>query len=123
VKDGKPTTTLHEIRQAVKPLKRLYGKTQARDFGPLALKTIRGQMVELGWLRETVNKRGDSVRRVFKWGVGKELVSPSVLHGLQAVPGLQRGRTDAPDSKGVLPPSPRPSSRPRCPISPRSPPI
>ena len=36
VKDGQPTSQLHCIRAAFRPLKRLYGHTQAADFGPIA---------------------------------------------------------------------------------------
>ena len=38
---------------------------------------------------------------MFRWGVGEELVAPSVLHGLEAVSGLRRGRTAAPDAEPV----------------------
>jgi integrase len=40
---------------------------------------------------------------MFKWAVEHELVSPSVLHGLQAVSGLKRGRTEAREGEPVKP--------------------
>ena len=40
---------------------------------------------------------------MFRWGVENELVSPTVFHGLQAVRGLQRGRSDARETALVLP--------------------
>jgi len=42
VKDGKPTSEPDTIRQALRPVRELYGDTQARDFGPLALKAGAG---------------------------------------------------------------------------------
>jgi integrase len=45
VKNGKPTSQLARIRMAFKPLKALYGHTQARSFGPLALKAVREHML------------------------------------------------------------------------------
>jgi hypothetical protein len=42
VKDGKPTTEPSLVRLSLKVLRRLYGHTPARDFGPLALKAVRG---------------------------------------------------------------------------------
>jgi len=40
---------------------------------------------------------------MFKWAVENELVSASVLHGLQAVQALKRGRTEAKESEPVQP--------------------
>jgi len=40
---------------------------------------------------------------MFKWAVENELVSPSVLHGLQAVRGLQRSRTEARETSPIGP--------------------
>jgi hypothetical protein len=39
------------LRSALRVVRRLYGTTVARDFGPLALKACRGAMVEQGWSR------------------------------------------------------------------------
>jgi hypothetical protein len=44
-KNGQPTTEPGSIRLSVRPLRHLYGTTLARDFGPKALKTVRGAMV------------------------------------------------------------------------------
>lgn len=44
--NGEPTREIQNINAALKPLKELYGLTPARDFGPLALKTIRQHMIE-----------------------------------------------------------------------------
>jgi len=60
-------------------------------------------MVEEGLSRSTVNKYVSSVKTMFKWAVERELVPPSVLVGLQALPGLKRGRTIAPEAPRVLP--------------------
>lgn len=102
-KRGQPTRSLDEIRAALIPLRRLYSHTRAADFGPRSLKAIRQQYVERGVCRIHVNKRAGIVRRVFKWGVSEELVPPSVYHGLLAVSGLQKGRTEAPDHAPVGP--------------------
>ena len=65
------------------------------DFGPLALNAVRGHMVKLCWARSYINPQIGRVRRMFRWGVENELVPPSVLHGLQAVAGRRRGKTEA----------------------------
>ncbi len=41
VKDGRPTSEQHNLRQAVRPLRQLYGHTLASAFGPLTLKAVR----------------------------------------------------------------------------------
>ena len=60
-------------------------------------------MVEAGNSRKTVNLRVGLIRQFFKWCVAEELVPSSVFEGLRAVPGLQPGRTIAPDRKPIKP--------------------
>jgi integrase len=103
LKHGKPTTEPASIRVTVRPLRRLYGDTLARDFSPLQLKAVRQAMVDSGLCRNEVNKRTGRVVRLFKWAVGEGLVPPSVHHGLQAVSGLRRGRAEVRESKPVKP--------------------
>jgi integrase len=103
VKHGRPTTELEAIRQSIRPLRQLYGDTTARDFGPLQLKAVRQAMVDAGLCRNEVNKRTGRIVRLFKWAVGEAMVPPSVHHGLQAVPGLRRGRADVRESEPVRP--------------------
>jgi integrase len=119
--DGTHTSEIAEYQRSFRPLKRLYGHTPAREFGPLALKAVRGAMMNGSWLssdererrakesrrldccRGVVNQRVGRVRRMFKWAVENELVPSSVLHGLQAVRGLQRGRSEARETEPVQP--------------------
>jgi integrase len=122
--DGTPTGELHDFRLSFRPLKYLYGHTRAIDFGPLALKAIREAMISGSWLerldpevrkkyqkarkpaclsRGVINQRIGRIRRMFKWGVENELIPATVLHALQAVKGLQRGRTEARETEPVKP--------------------
>jgi integrase len=94
---------VEQIVITIRPLKELYGRTMAADFGPLALKAVRQRMIDLGLCRTEINKRTGRVKRVFKWGVENELLPPSVFHGLQAVRGLSRGRSEARESEPVKP--------------------
>jgi hypothetical protein len=102
-KNGKPTPQLERVRGALRPVKELYGHTSARDFGPLALKAVREWMVRQGWTRGSVNSYVGCVKRMFKWAVEQELVPPSLYHGLQAVAGLKKGRSEARESRPVAP--------------------
>jgi integrase len=53
--------------------------------------------------RGVINQRIGHILRVFRWGVGEELVPETVHRALAAVPGLQQGRTEAQESTGVKP--------------------
>src|SRR5258706_8540289 len=86
-KDGRPTTERHCMKAALRFVRRLYGKTKARDFGPVALTSVRAAMIAEGWVRTTVNHQVGRVKRMFKWATANELVPPSVHHGLLAVDG------------------------------------
>jgi integrase len=71
--------------------------TLAADFGPLAFKTLRAKMVELGWNRKTINDHCQRVKRVIRWAVENELLPSDRWEALRAVRGLARGRTEAPE--------------------------
>src|SRR6516164_4592265 len=102
--DGTPTGEVDNLRDSLRPLKALYGDTPARDFGPACLEAIQGDLIRRGGLcRTTINARVNRVRRVFKWAVRKWLVPVEVIQSIATVPGLQRGRTAAPEPEGVLP--------------------
>ena len=103
VKDGEPTQELASMAEALLPLRQLYGHTQASEFGPKALQTVRQHLIDNDICRGVINNRFSRIKRVFKWAVAEELVPPSVYHGLQAVPGLRYGRTNARESEPVRP--------------------
>ncbi len=102
-KNGKPTSQQWKIKSALGPVRRLYGDTQADEFGPLALKACRLEMIEKGWVRKTINSHVDLIRQMFKWAAENELVSASVYEALGTVAGLRKGRTDAAEGEKVQP--------------------
>lgn len=101
--DGEPTDELRHLDAACRRARELYGHTPVDEFGPLAFKAVRQAFIAAGWCRKTINARVDRVRRVFRWGVAEELVKATTLHALEAVEGLKRGRTPAPESEPVEP--------------------
>lgn len=88
---------------AVRPLKELYGKLPAAEFSPLKLKAVREKMIEANLCRNEINKRIGRIKRIFRWAVENELVQAEIHHGLQAVRGLARGRSQARESAPVKP--------------------
>lgn len=101
--DGKPTGEQECIRSALKPLQRLYGDSAACEFGPVKLRTVRQSMIDAGLTRGSVNGHAGRIKRMFRWACEHELIEPSVYHGLMAVAGIQRGRTEARESTPVKP--------------------
>jgi integrase len=126
--DGKPTGELSDLRLAQRPLMELYGHELASSFGPLALEAIRRQMItqpivtrikiadpktgkrvwqekllRVGLARGVINQRIDKIRRVFKWGVSKELVAPEVYTALATLEGLRAGRSEARETRPIRP--------------------
>ncbi len=81
----------------------LYGKTEARDFGPLALKTHRDSLIEADLSRGVVNNHVSRIKRFFKWVTANEMVPLHVSHGLQCVAGLRYGRSTARETDPVRP--------------------
>src|SRR5262249_37635460 len=93
VKDGKPTSQIHVVRMALRPVRELYGDTLAQDFGPLALKTCRDDMVARGLTRKSINSQVSRIRQMFRWAAEQELLPVSIHQSLCAVAGLKKGRT------------------------------
>jgi integrase len=104
--DGSQTNQLVEYKYTLKPLRKLYGHTKAKDFGPLALKTVREKMIEAQWCRNQINSRVGKIKRVFRWATSEQLIPVGVYTALATVAGLQRGRTSAPESEPVGPVDP-----------------
>lgn len=93
--DGSPTSEVDNYRQALRPLVKLYGPSKAAEFGPLSLIAVQHSMIGLGWSRRFINAQVSRIKSAFKWAVAREIVAPSISHGLITVPDLKRGRSDA----------------------------
>lgn len=102
-KDGRVTSEYGCILESLKIVRELYGRKIANDFGPLALKAVRERMVDKGWSRGHINKSIGRIRRCFKWAVENELVRRDMYHGLMAVSGLRKGRSEAREPDPVMP--------------------
>lgn len=101
--DGKPTGEARNIRDALRPLIRLFGPTRVREFGPMKLKAARDEMVRTGHCRKHINAEIHRIRRVFKWGVENEYVPAPIHQALVAVAGLKSGRSEAVEAAPVQP--------------------
>ena len=102
-KNGEPTETVHQVNRASTLVCEKYGRTPATEFGPLAFQAFQADLIGRDLCRKTVNHLASTVRRMFRWGVTKELVPVTVYQALLAVPNVPKGRTAARESPPVRP--------------------
>lgn len=101
--DARPNRSGTSPRFALRTLRQQYGLLPVTEFGPKTLKALRETWVVAGLSRKVINGRVGAVRRMFRWGVGEELLPLEIFQRLQAVEGLRAGQTDAPDRAPVKP--------------------
>jgi len=95
--DGTITSSVDEIRMADRSLA-AWAAAPVDSFGPKALKAVQAQEIDRGRPpRATVKRISKTIPRAFKWAAGEELAPATIWHALQAVPPIQKGRTDAPE--------------------------
>jgi integrase len=118
---GEPTTELASLKEAFRPLRRLFGQTMLAEFNAKMLKAIQSAMATGSWLtdqerearskrgrpltmgRSTVNKHTDRIKRLFRWGCAEDLVPGSVKEKVDAVEMLPAGRSIARETEPVEP--------------------
>ena len=100
---GEPTLEIQKITYTLNVLLECFPNLDVDAFGPLRLKEVRERMIDKKWCRTQINRCICVIRRVFKWAVSEQMVSPVILHGLQAVAPLKRGRSRAKESTPVKP--------------------
>jgi integrase len=100
---GKVASEVHALRSAARHLRQLYGRELINEFGPHMLKAVRESMIRAGWARGTINSQVERIVRMFRWGVEEELVRGDTLQALDAVRGLQAGRSKARETIPVGP--------------------
>ena len=91
------------IRSAIRQVRELYGSCNAIDFGPVALKAVRQQMIDSGLSRGVINQHVGRIRRIFRWAVGEQHLPVTVYQALCTIQGLQRGRSNARETKPIGP--------------------
>ncbi len=102
-RNGKISTEVANFKTTIKIMVSLYGDILIKGFGAPELECIQQWQVREGHSRQYINKMTVRIRRIFKWGLKKKLVSQEVFWSLKAVEGLRNGYTDAPESKKIKP--------------------
>jgi len=104
VRDGKQTSEFDGMRDALRPVRLLFGNVLGCEFGPRNLKAMQTHMIEVQDLsRKEINKRINRIRRFVRWAIAEELIPPSIIHGLTSLPPLKRGRCNARETKPIKP--------------------
>ena len=101
--DGSPTSTLGNIKRALKPLNALYGDTLADTFGPSSLRTLRNYWIDLDLSRRTVSYYTELIKRCFKWAVANERVRVEVYQALTTLEPLRKNRSKARETDPIKP--------------------
>jgi len=102
-KNGGITRSVDQVRRAVQITAEYYGRTPASEFGPLALIAIQHRLLEKDLSRGYINSVVRLIRRMFRWGVSRELLPPGVYQALVTVEGLKKGRTAARETEPIKP--------------------
>ncbi|MCC6492158.1 MAG: site-specific integrase [Pirellulales bacterium] len=92
----------HIIR-CVKPLKELYGRTSAADFGVLEFKTVRHSIAQGKRSSGYVNEIMRRIVAAFKWAAGEGKLPASVPQNLAIIPGLRKGEANLPEPEPIGP--------------------
>lgn len=103
VKNGKPTDEQAGIKIALRYVKQKYGRKPITDFGPLALEAIRNEMIKVGNSRRYINQNIGRIKRMFRWGVAKQMLPVEIYQALMTVDGLRKGKTKARETAPIMP--------------------
>jgi len=102
-KHGERTGEVDNLICALRPLKKLFGSSDAAQFGPKDLELVRQSMIDSDLGRRTINGRVGRIKRAFRWASREGVVPPGTYYGLTAVEGLKRGRSSARETDPVKP--------------------
>jgi len=117
--DGSPNKEYGQLKYAAGPLCVVAGDVLVSDFGPLKLEEVRNAMVSGSWdirthpdtgeeaprpwTRPHINRQINRIRRIFRWGVQRELVPGPVMIALETLAPLRKGRTKAAEPPPIAP--------------------
>jgi integrase len=80
-----------EYRRIFRPLRKLFGRTPCRLFGPKSLKAVREDWIHRNVNRKKINHAVRQIVRLFAWAVEEERIQPMVWHALTCVRNLRAG--------------------------------
>jgi integrase len=97
---------LDKVRDALKPVRLLYGETEAAAFNAISYAALRLKMVEAGLSITTIRNRLSVVKKMVAWGVVRELIPdkvPNLIKALEESEPLRVGQVGVKAPKEVKP--------------------
>lgn len=101
--DGSPTPEGKNQLDILREFRLAVGTMAVQDVSGVTMMDVRRIMIRRGLRRGTVNKRIAALKRLFKWGLANDLVSPEVNAKVQAVDSLARGDEGVAENGTVRP--------------------
>jgi len=92
VKDGKPTTELAAFKLSLSLTLPHYQGIRAKDFGPVALETIRRELLAHGLARKTINQYIGRIVFCWKWATSQQFIPVTTWQALTSLEPLRRGQ-------------------------------
>lgn len=95
--------TFATMKRVARPLKALYGRTPAAEFGVVQYKAVRQSLIAEDHSRGHVNELMSRMVSIFRWGAADGKIPASVAQTLSIIPGLRKGRTTLRETEPVKP--------------------
>ncbi len=97
------STSWGNVKTALAPVLTLYSTLPAAEFGPRALRAVRGTWEHGDLSRGTVNKYVGVVKTAFRWAASEEMIPVEIVTALDTLAGLRVGRTEAREPEPIEP--------------------
>ncbi|QDT74839.1 tyrosine-type recombinase/integrase [Lacipirellula limnantheis] len=99
--------TFATMKRVARPLKALYGRTPAAEFGVVQFKAVRQAIIAEDHSRGHVNELMSRMVAIFRWGAAEGKIPANVAQTLAIIPGLRKGRTTLRETEPVRPVEPK----------------
>jgi integrase len=100
---GYKSAMWYHIKSFMKLLHRHFGTLPAKEFKAKRLKQLRDLWIGEGWSRKYINEQAGRLKRMYQWAASEEMLPAEVLHSLEMVQGLRRGKCKAHDPDPIEP--------------------
>lgn len=95
--------TFATMKRVARPLKALYGRTAAAEFGVVQYKAVRLSVIAEDHSRGHVNDLMSRMVGIFRWGAAEGKIPAHVAQTLSIIPGIRKGRTALRETEAVKP--------------------
>jgi integrase len=102
--DGTIKREVENIRDALGPLREVYGTTAANEFNATKLEELQKLLVNRGLSRKYINRQIARIKALFKFGKQRAIIKAEVWHSVRDLEGLKEhefGVIDRPDVESV----------------------